>query len=331
MKNFLALFMARNREFYRDKGSLSWSIFFPLILIFGLNFALSNDEYVYRVGVIGKAPLPTTVAAIPHVEKIAYTDEALALKRLRQQELDLLIRTTPETGYWINPASRKAWFLEQALQQSGTHLPRHTVPGQAVSHVAWLVPGILSMSLMFSCLYGVGYVITRYRQLGVLKRYHATPVSAFQFLAAQMASRLLISVTTLTAVFTGSWLLLGFPVQGSPLLLLLVTMGGALAMIGVSLVLAARIDSLELMNGLLNLISWPMMFLSGLWFSLDATPPLVQQLSWLMPLTHVVEPARAIMLEGAGWAEVAPHLAILFSLAFILLIAASRLFRWETA
>ena len=53
MKNFLALFLARNREFYRDKGSLSWSLLFPLLLIFGLSFALSNDRYLYRVGVLG--------------------------------------------------------------------------------------------------------------------------------------------------------------------------------------------------------------------------------------------------------------------------------------
>lgn len=330
MRNFLALFIARNREFYRDKGSLSWSLLFPLILIFGLNFALSNDKYIYKMGVIGNQDLPRAAAQIPYVEKIHYADRELALKRLRQHELDLVV--SGGTGeYWINPAAKKSFFLEQSLRQTGVPLIRHTVTGMDVSYVAWLVPGILSMSLMFSCLYGVGYVITRYRNMGVLKRYHATPISALEFLGAQMASRLLITVSTLSVVFSGAYGLLHFPLNGSPWLLLLVAICGALAMISLSLVLAARIDSLELMNGLLNLLSWPMMFLSGLWFSLDGAPQILQDISRAMPLTHVVEPARAIMLEGAGWNEVFPHLAILLAITLVLMTAATRLFRWESA
>ena len=75
--------------------------------------------------------------------------------------------------YWINTQSKKAFFLEKVLQQTApVTLQRLTVSGREVGYVAWVVPGILSMSLMFSCLYGVGYVIVRYRDSGVLKRLH---------------------------------------------------------------------------------------------------------------------------------------------------------------
>ncbi|HEX4937648.1 MAG TPA: ABC transporter permease, partial [Candidatus Kapabacteria bacterium] len=182
---------------------------------------------------------------------------------------------------------------------------------------------------MFSCLYGVGYVIVRYRDSGVLKRYQATPVTALEFLGAQAASRLLISVATLAVVFAGSHFFLDFPVKGSWLLLLLVTVLGALSMIALSLVCAARIDSLEFMNGLLNFISWPMMLLSGLWFTLDTAPSLVQQLSLLMPLTHLVNAARAIMLDGAGFTAVADELLVLLLTSIILMAIAARWFRWQ--
>ncbi len=329
MKHFLPLFFARNREFYRDKGSLAWSLLFPLILIFGLSFALSNDKYVYKVGVLGPEPA-ALLAPIPFLERIAYSDRELALSRLSQHQLDLVLEAGAPTRYWINSASKKAWFLEQSLlRQSATPLQKHSVAGQEVSYVAWVVPGILSMSLMFSCLYGVGYVIVRYRDLGVLKRYQATPVRALEFLSAQMASRLLISVSTLAVVFLGSSWLLDFPMQGSYLLLLLVAALGALAMISLSLLCAARINSLELINGLLNLISWPMILLSGLWFSLDNAPALVQQISRIMPLSHMVEPARAIMLNGAGWAAIMPHLLVLAAMTVVFLSLAAVLFRWQ--
>lgn len=331
MKNFLALFLARNREFYRDKGSLSWSILFPLILIFGLSVALSNDKYVYKVGVLGNpAEAAHLLKDVPYLNVVSYQDEALALNRLTRHQLDLLVQTGVTPRYWINTQSKKAFFLEKTLQAMapGT-FARATVQGEEVGYVAWVIPGVLSMSLMFSCLYGVGYVIVRYRDMGVLKRYRATPVTALQFLSAQAASRLLISVSTLVVVFLGSHWLLGFPVKGSYFLLLLVTLLGALSMIALSLVCAARIDSLELMNGLLNFISWPMMLLSGLWFALDETPPLVQQLSLAMPLTHLVNAARAIMLDGAGFSSIADELLILSLISVVLMAIAARAFRWQ--
>lgn len=331
MKNFMALFMARNREFYRDKGSLSWSILFPLILIFGLSFALSNDRYVYKVGVLGdQTEAGKLLKEVPYLDLVPYQDETLALNRLTRHQLDLLIQTGTTPRYWINTQSKKAWFLEKTLQAvTPGKFARATVKGEEVGYVAWVIPGILSMSLMFSCLYGVGYVIVRYRDNGVLKRYRATPVTALEFLSAQAASRLLISVSTIALVFAGSHLLLDFPVKGSYLLLLLTTMLGALSMIALSLVCAARIDSLEFMNGLLNFISWPMMMLSGLWFSLDETPRLVQQISLAMPLTHVVNAARAIMLDGAGLKDIAPQLLTLTVLTVILMALATRSFRWQ--
>lgn len=331
MNNFLALFLARNREFYRDKGSLSWSILFPLILIFGLSFALSNDRDLYKVGLLGEAPAARAMLdGIPHLDLVTYTDRELALKRLARHQLDLLVENDGTPAYWINTQSRKAYFLEQTLKARSLQMPvRRMVEGQEVGYVAWVIPGILSMSLMFSCLYGVGYVIVRYRDSGVLKRYQATPVTALQFLSAQAASRLLISVATLAAVFAGSHLFLDFPVKGSWLLLLLATVMGALSMIALSLVCAARIDSLEFMNGLLNFISWPMMLLSGLWFSLDEAPQLVQQVSLLMPLTHLVNAARAIMLDGAGLEAVASELLILSLMSLCLMAIAARWFRWQ--
>jgi ABC-2 type transport system permease protein len=331
MKNFLALFLARNREFYRDKGSLSWSIIFPLILIFGLSFALSNDRYLYKVGVLGDASATQQLLHnIPHLELVSYSDKNTALRRLGRHQLDLLIDIQNTPSYWINTQSRKAYFLEQTLQaQLPGKLSRQTIEGEEVGYVAWVIPGILSMSLMFSCLYGVGYVIVRYRDSGVLKRYQATPITALEFLGAQAASRLLISVTTLAIVFAGSQLLLDFPVKGSWLLLLLVTVLGALSMIALSLLCAARINSLELMNGLLNFISWPMMLLSGLWFSLDEAPALVQQLSLLMPLTHLVNAARTIMLDGGGILAVSSELLILLLMAVLMIAIAARMFRWQ--
>ncbi|MFO8041565.1 MAG: ABC transporter permease, partial [Alkalispirochaeta sp.] len=113
------------------------------------------------------------------------------------------------------------------------------------------------------------------------------------------------------------------------LLLLLLTTLAILCMIAVGLVFASRIKSEELAGGLLNLVTFPMIILSGVFFSLEGTPRIMQRVSRALPLTHFTEGARAIMIEGAGLAQVAPNLLFLAVLTAVLLVVAAGLFRWE--
>jgi ABC-type multidrug transport system permease subunit len=77
------------------------------------------------------------------------------------------------------------------------------------------MPGVLGMNIMFSCLFGVGFVIVRYRKNGYLKRLNATPLSAFEFILAQLTSRLLLIVSISVFLFTATHLVLDFTVVGS--------------------------------------------------------------------------------------------------------------------
>lgn len=93
--------------------------------------------------------------------------------------------------------------------------------------------------------------------------------------------------------------------------------------------ITARISSEELAGGLLNMLSWPMMFLSGVWFSLEGLHPWLQKLSLLLPLTHLIDGARAVMIDGAGLTQIAGHLAVLLVMSAIFLWVGSVSFRWE--
>jgi ABC-2 type transport system permease protein len=71
------------------------------------------------------------------------------------------------------------------------------------------------MNMMFSSLFGVGYIIVRYRKNGALKRLKATPLTAFEFLAAQVISRLWLIMVITVLVFIGTELVVGFTMYGS--------------------------------------------------------------------------------------------------------------------
>jgi len=182
--------------------------------------------------------------------------------------------------------------------------------------------------MMFSCLFGVGYVIVRYRKNGVLKRFQATPLSAFEFLTAQIISRLFIVMSVTSILFTGSYYLLDFYVLGSVFDLFIIALLGASSMIALSLLIAAKSHSEELTGGLLNFFSWPMMFLSGVWFSLEGAHPVVQQMADFLPLTHILQAARAVMTDGASLSDVQNHLYVLAAMSVVFLILGSWLFDW---
>ncbi|MEO7165142.1 MAG: ABC transporter permease, partial [Bdellovibrionia bacterium] len=231
--------------------------------------------------------------------------------------------------YWTNSNSQKGYIVERLLKASSSGLTKQEVEGRQTRYVDWLIPGILSMNLMFSSLFGVGYVLVRYRKNGVLKRFKATPIRAFSFLAAQVVSRLLLIMITSAIFIFGSYFLIHFEMRGSWLTLLLFISAGAICMISLGLIVASRIASEELAEGLLNLMTWPMMFLSGIWFSLDGASSAIRYATQIFPLTHIVNGARAIILDGATLANLAPELTVLSLLSVIFLIIGSLIFRWN--
>lgn len=62
---------------------------------------------------------------------------------------------------------------------------------------------MVAMNIMFSCLWGVGWTIVNQRKKGILRRLKATPLRAYEYLLAQLVSRLMISMTVSFLVFLG--------------------------------------------------------------------------------------------------------------------------------
>lgn len=182
---------------------------------------------------------------------------------------------------------------------------------------------------MFSCMFGVGYVVVRYRKNGFLKRLSATPLSSFEFIAAQVSSRMVLILCITAFVYTGTHLILDTRMEGSYFTLFLVAVVGAISMVSLGLIISARVTSEELAGGLLNLINWPMMLLSGVWFSLEGAGPAVQNLAKVFPLTHVLNSARAVMLDGATIVDVAPNLIALTLLSVVFIGVGAKVFRWS--
>ncbi len=331
-QRLLAVLHARNLEFLRDRSTLIFTLLLPILLVIGMGFVFGGPERpLFKVGVLAPHIDPGAHPFLQerYVEFVALPQAQQALQKVRHQQVDLLVELTQPPRYWVNTDSPKGYIVEKLLLAAAPGAQRQPVSGAALRYVDWLFPGILGMNMMFSCLFGVGYVVLRYRKSGFLKRLHATPLSAFEFLSAQVLSRLGLILFVTIILYAGIRAIIGFHNAGSALLLLLLACVGALSMIALGLTIAARFSSEELVGGLLNLLTWPMMLLSGIWFSLEGSPRWVQWVAHIFPLTHVLDAARAVMLDGAGLAQITPHLLFLAATALAFLAFGAWSFRWR--
>jgi len=337
-RRILAIFVARNREFYRDKAGFGWNIFMPFLVVFGFAFVFAGEpDDLFKVGVLTPnghlTPAATPFLETRHVKFIPLSDLETAIAKVERHQIDLLLDPEGSSRYWVNEHSNKGYLAERLLEAAYTDsktLPqRQIVSGRALRYVDWVLPGVLGMNIMFSSLWGVGWVIVRYRKNGVLRRLRATPLSALEFLTAQVLSRLAVVLSASLVVYAGANMFLDFVMRGSYLALFLVYLAGALCFISLGLIVAARLRTEELADGVLNIISWPMLLLSGVWFSMEGASQAAQNLSKLMPLTYIVDAARRVMVDGAGVIQVLPQIALLAGMSLLLLGVAARLFRWD--
>jgi len=321
------------------------------------------------VGEAPAAGEPTDVEFLhyKYLRFVAYDDLRVPLDRLAHHQLDMVLDYS-KGEYYVNDSSSNGYVLERMLAGAGSAgagaaaapapapapapaggalgasampipgeasggarapFAKKTVSGAPIRYVDWFMPGLIGINILFGSLSGVGFVIVRYRRNGVLKRFKATPTRPIEFVAAQVLSRFFIIALMSGIVFLGTDLFLHFRMAGSWALLALVNVLAILCMIALGLVFSSRIKSEEVAGGLMNLITWPMMIFSGVFFSLEGTPAAMRAASRIFPITYYIEASRAIMLDGSGLSAVAPDLAVLAAMTAAFLAAAAALFRWE--
>ncbi len=339
------MFLARNKEFFRDRAAFGWNFAFPFLVIIGFGVIFSDQNtQKFTVGVFPEtgSVVETTTTTVTDaflqtnaIKLVPIATQAEGLDKIRLHKIDLLLDSTADIPtYWLNSDSPNGAIAEQlylASLRANNAVPtnRHVIDGEQVRYIDWFFPGIMAMNMMFSALWGVGYIIVRYRKNGALKRLKATPLTAFEYLSSQLLSRIFLLMFTFGIVWFGCDLIFDFRMQGSLALFLFTFFLGGLSLCSIGLLLAARGTSEEFTSGALNFISWPMMFLSEVWFSLEGAPQWVQQVSWLLPLTHLLKAARKVMNEGAGLVDIQLECGLMILTSVLFLTCAARLFSWN--
>jgi ABC-type multidrug transport system permease subunit len=338
---FTELTLARIRELTREPEAIFWVFVFPIILaaILGLAFRSRPAER-----------LPVAVVAGPHAEaryavlsqgsdlEPRVLPEAEAQHALARGRVVLVVSAGDPPIYSYDPTqpeSRAARLaVDAALQRAAGRADAFT-PGQAeltepgARYVDFLVPGLLGMNLMGTGMWGIGFSLVVARNGNLLKRLIAAPARRSHLLGAQLASRLLFLIPEAGALLVFAYFVLDVPLRGSILLLIGVSLLGALAFSGLGLLTAARPRTIEGVSGLMNLVMVPMWIFSGIFFSTERFPAAMQPFVQGLPLTALNDALRGVMLEGTGLVALLPELGLLGAWGAVSFVLAVKFFRWQ--
>jgi len=337
-RSLVQLTFARFRLFFREPEAIFWIFVFPILLAFGLGIAFRNQPpEVPRIGVVGN----NLAKALRSGKDLSVKtmDRAGGELALKTGRIQLLAISTPNGVIYryddTNPDSRIARLVtDRALQaSSGQPEPFKTIndlmrePGSR--YIDFVVPGLLGMNLMGSAIWGVGLAIVDFRQKKLLKRLVASPMRRWQYLAAFVLSRLLMLPVEVVAFLAFAVFVFGVPLRGSLWQLAVLCIIASLSFNALGLLTASRARTMEAVSGLMNLVMLPMWILSGIFFSADRFPGVVQPFIRALPLTAVIDALRANMLQGTGFTQLHWQLAVMAAWFVIPFFLALRLFRWR--
>ncbi|HEX2523127.1 MAG TPA: ABC transporter permease [Terriglobia bacterium] len=335
------LILCRFREFAREPEVIFWVFGFPLLLAIGLGIAFRNQaqETVY-VGVLEHREAPAVLEKLKangtiqaEVVPLDKADQALRLGKLA-----LVLSPGDPVEYRYDPTRPDSLLarslVDATLQKAAGRRDPILVTEKEITepgarYIDFLIPGLLGMNLMSGGMWGIGFVIVEMRTKKLLKRMIATPMRRSDFMLAMFASRLVFMITEVVLLLIFGRLAFGMIIQGSIAGIVMVAFIGCMSFAGVGLLVASRAQKVETVSGLMNLVMLPMYVLSGVFFSAERFPQMLQPFIQSLPLTALNDSLRAVILEGSSLASQAGEMTIMAAWGVAGYLLALRWFRWN--
>ena len=268
-------------------------------------------------------------------------DRNSAVMLLKRGTVSIIIDdTTGETEYHFDPLNSDAHLSYLKISglanaDRGMAVTSYQSEGivrpleiSGTRYIDFLIPGLITMGVMMSCMWGISYTIIEKRSKKLLRRMVATPMRKSHFLLALITVRVALNFIESLVLFLFAFLVFGVRIQGSLPALVVIFLAGNIAFAGIAVFVSSHTSNTEVGNGLINFVVMPMMVLSGIFFSYHNFPewslPVIQKL----PLTMLTDAVRSIFNEGAGFSFIAMPALILVATGAIFFAAGLKIFKW---
>lgn len=344
-------FVMEWKLYSRDRGAMFWTFLFPVLMLLGMGVifrsgtgpALTLVWVSPPAGVSADAELEAVLEQTPL--KVLKLSAADAEAKWRKGETAAQLESSGQAlrlrvnSYLVAQGQAAAQIVQQAhliaaARSQGVETTLIPIamesPGHAhaANYAAFLLPGLIGLNLLTMGLFSVGMVTVSYREKGKFRRLAVTPLPKWVFLGGQVLHRLTIVVIQSTTMLVVGWLAFGIRNQGSYLSLALVMALGTACFMALGFALSSFAETAETYAALSNLCFFPMMLLSGVYFTLDSAPLWLRHAVTALPLSPYLKALRAVFNDGAGLGEHAWGLALVGVWGLIAFTMAAKRFRW---
>ncbi|MBL8032103.1 MAG: ABC transporter permease [Leptospiraceae bacterium] len=353
VRSLWQLYLMHLREFFRDWEIILWSVLLPVAMSWVLGVAFVQRKVTTRqIAVVGdikkSSELREVINEIENrnisrpkkpndhsVFKFAFVDQQKAMTMLRKGKIVLYIQLTSNgtLHFHLDPANETSYLsyliLSRRLSQEKVALQLNPVTTHGNRYIDFLIPGLMALGIMNSCLWGIGYVLIEYRMKKLMRRMIATPVKKAVILASFFFSRMTINLVEVGLLFLFGYWYFGFVLQGSVANIMALFISGNVAFAGFAFLLASRAENTRTGNGIINAFSVPMMLASGIFFSYANFPEFIQPLLQYSPLALMADAMRTVFNTAGDFSEIFMPIVVLNIFGVFCFSLSLKIFRWH--
>lgn len=366
-KKFIPVWTFARIEFlrtFRDKVALFFVFLFPLIFLFVFGGIFGgNNELSFNVALVNnsESQFAKEFSKQAGENEILNVDDEInsvdqAREKMNRSELDATIILPEDFGVVSKkgyPAGQAQVLYnqnnEQAAQTLGSVLDgvfeginaqfvkvekpfsvkTVSTATESQRRFDYTFAGLLGFSIISLGIFGPTNVFPQLKKQGVLRRFHTTTLKVWQYFTANVIAQAGVGILSVALLFVTAMLVFDLNMNGDYLSLISFVILSISVLFGVGLAIGGWAKNENQAAPLANLITFPMIFLSGTFFPRFLMPEWLQNVSYFLPLTPVIDGARLIITEGQTILDIAPQVGLLLAWGVVVYFIAFRVFRWE--
>lgn len=358
-----AFFTINLKRLFRDRLALFFTFLFPLIFLFVFGALNKNSNVSFNVAVINNSKSQFSQEFVGNIEqqKTLKVDKEVtnfdqANEKMSRGELDATIELPSGFGDKTNsqyPSGQAVVHYTQNNEQAAQTLTSilqaefqdinakfvkaaepFTVTSKrnnerSLSSFDYTFTGLLGFAILGAGIFGPMNVFPELKKMGILRRLHTTPLRVWQYFLANMFGNAVTGLMSIAVMFLAAIWAFDLSVVGNIFELAIFLAFGIIMILGIGLALGGWAKNERQVAPLGNIIVFPMMFLTGVFFPRFLMPEWLQNITTYIPLTPVIDGARLIATEGKSLIDLGPQLGVMAIWTVIIYIIAFRVFRWE--
>ena len=276
-----------------------------LVLAIPPDFAdlLRRGKPVQVMAAVDGANSNTATIALGYLEQITLS------QAVDVQLVDKSLGVTATARHPVVAVEPRAWFNPE------------------LRSVNFMVPAITCVLLMESLVILTAMAIVREKEHGTMEQLIVTPVRPFELIIGKAVPFIGVGYVNVAIVILVGTFWFQVPIAGSLPLLLALTGLFIVTCLGMGLVVSAVSNTQQQASMTGQFVLLPSMFFSGFMFPIASMPPIVQKLTYLIPLRYYITISRGIFLKGAGWPELRDEALMLTIYGIVIMGLATTFFR----